>query len=161
VRCTSVVILAILLPTLRRDAAFIHAFALGDWGRMSPFFTTQTLSLLIKLPTMKHLLYLLLPLLPALAPAQNKPPFEYSELPDDPYHHIPRAGRATSAPYRLEGSGFTIRQVNVDDAGQNILGDAANEPSLVIDPTNPKRMAIGWRQFGHHFQQLPASRPGL
>lgn len=96
---------------------------------------------------MKHLLYLLLPLLPALAPAQNKPPFEYSELPDDPYHHIPRAGRATSAPYRLEGSGFTIRQVNVDDAGQNILGDAANEPSLVIDPTNPKRMAIGWRQF--------------
>ena len=29
----------------------------------------------------------------------------------------------------------------------NIVGDAANEPSLVIDPTNPLRMAIGWRQF--------------
>jgi hypothetical protein len=38
-------------------------------------------------------------------------------------------------------------QVNVDAAGQNIPGDAANEPSICIDPTNPLRMAIGWRQF--------------
>jgi hypothetical protein len=38
-------------------------------------------------------------------------------------------------------------QVNVNAAGQNIAGDAANEPSLCIDPTNPSRMAIGWRQF--------------
>ena len=39
------------------------------------------------------------------------------------------------------------RQVNVNSAGQNTLGDAANEPSLCIDPTDPSRMAIGWRQF--------------
>ncbi|MBU6399699.1 MAG: glycoside hydrolase [Verrucomicrobia bacterium] len=38
-------------------------------------------------------------------------------------------------------------QVNVDARGQNIVGDAANEPSLCVDPTNPDRMAIGWRQF--------------
>jgi hypothetical protein len=38
-------------------------------------------------------------------------------------------------------------QVNVDAAGHNIVGDAANEPTLCIDPTNPNRMAIGWRQF--------------
>jgi len=38
-------------------------------------------------------------------------------------------------------------QVNVNAAGQNIAGDAANEPSLCIDPTNPNRIAIGWRQF--------------
>jgi hypothetical protein len=38
-------------------------------------------------------------------------------------------------------------QVNVNAAGQNIAGDAANEPSMCIDPTNPNRMAIGWRQF--------------
>jgi hypothetical protein len=38
-------------------------------------------------------------------------------------------------------------QVNVNAAGQNIAGDAANEPSMCIDPTNPNRMAVGWRQF--------------
>ena len=86
-------------------------------------------------------------LLPIFALAQKNPPFNYSEQPDDPYIHVPRAGRATSPPYRLNGTAFSIRQVNVDDAGQNILGDAANEPSLVIDPLNPGRMAVGWRQF--------------
>lgn len=39
------------------------------------------------------------------------------------------------------------RQVNVNAAGQNIPGDAANEPSLCLDPTNPDKIAIGWRQF--------------
>jgi len=38
-------------------------------------------------------------------------------------------------------------QVNVNGAGQNIVGDAANEPSMCLDPTNPDRMAVGWRQF--------------
>jgi len=38
-------------------------------------------------------------------------------------------------------------QVNVNVAGQNIPGDAANEPSMCIDPTNPNLMAVGWRQF--------------
>jgi len=38
-------------------------------------------------------------------------------------------------------------QVNVNGSGQNIPGDAANEPSLCLDPNNPNRIAIGWRQF--------------
>jgi hypothetical protein len=42
---------------------------------------------------------------------------------------------------------FTSYQVNVDANGQNITGDAANEPSIAVDPTNGNRMAIGWRQF--------------
>jgi hypothetical protein len=42
---------------------------------------------------------------------------------------------------------FTSFQVNVDANGNNILGDAANEPSITVDPTNHNRMAIGWRQF--------------
>jgi hypothetical protein len=42
---------------------------------------------------------------------------------------------------------FTSFQVNVDADGNNILGDAANEPSITVDPTNHDRMAIGWRQF--------------
>jgi hypothetical protein len=41
----------------------------------------------------------------------------------------------------------TSYQVNVNATGQNIAGDAANEPSMCIDPTNPNRMAVGWRQF--------------
>lgn len=41
----------------------------------------------------------------------------------------------------------TSYQVNVDSAGNNIPGDAANEPSLCIDPINPQRIAVGWRQF--------------
>ena len=48
------------------------------------------------------------------------------------------------------------RQVNVTASGQNISGDAANEPSMCIDPTNPNRMAVGWRQFdsvGSNFRQ--------
>jgi len=57
--------------------------------------------------------------------------------------------------YRLESSprmvsphgAFTSYQVNVDADGNNIVGDAANEPSITQDPNNPARMAIGWRQF--------------
>ena len=42
---------------------------------------------------------------------------------------------------------FTSYQVNVNSSGQNIVGDAANEPSICVDRTNLMRMAIGWRQF--------------
>lgn len=40
-----------------------------------------------------------------------------------------------------------ITQVNVNAAQQNIVGDAANEPSLAHDPRFPSRIAVGWRQF--------------
>src|SRR4051794_20759660 len=42
---------------------------------------------------------------------------------------------------------FTSQQVNVNFQGMNITGDAANEPSICVDPTNRSKMAIGWRQF--------------
>lgn len=38
-------------------------------------------------------------------------------------------------------------QVNVDSLGNDIPGDAANEPSIAVNPYNPNQMAIGWRQF--------------
>jgi hypothetical protein len=38
-------------------------------------------------------------------------------------------------------------QVNVDDTGVNIVGDAANEPTLAVDPTAPNRIVVAWRQF--------------
>jgi hypothetical protein len=55
--------------------------------------------------------------------------------------------RRTSPGYRLDGSLFFTVQANVDENGNNIEGDAANEPSMAIDPVNPDRMVIGWRQF--------------
>jgi hypothetical protein len=42
---------------------------------------------------------------------------------------------------------FASFQVNVDAGGANIPGDAANEPSIAVDPTHPNNIAIGWRQF--------------
>jgi hypothetical protein len=32
--------------------------------------------------------------------------------------------------------------VNVDAGGHNIVGDAANEPSIAVDPTNSSKMAM-------------------
>jgi len=46
-----------------------------------------------------------------------------------------------------ERDGFVSVQVNVDAEGNNILGDAANEPSIATDPTAPSTFVIGWRQF--------------
>ena len=42
---------------------------------------------------------------------------------------------------------FISYQVNVNSNGQNITGDAANEPSIAVDPTDRNKMVIGWRQF--------------
>jgi hypothetical protein len=57
--------------------------------------------------------------------------------------------------YRLETSPrmisqfgpFTSFQANVDAQGNNIVGDAANEPSITVDATNLNKVTIGWRQF--------------
>ncbi len=53
----------------------------------------------------------------------------------------------TSAPASAALPGFFATQVNVDGAGQNMIFDAANEPSIAVDPTAPNRIVIGWRQF--------------
>jgi hypothetical protein len=42
---------------------------------------------------------------------------------------------------------FVSYQANVDANGNNIVGDAANECSIAVDPTNRNKMVIGWRQF--------------
>jgi hypothetical protein len=45
-------------------------------------------------------------------------------------------------------------QVNVNEFGENILNDAANEPSIAVDPTAPNRMVIGWRQFDNIYSNF-------
>ncbi|MBX3358380.1 MAG: hypothetical protein KF745_08125 [Phycisphaeraceae bacterium] len=49
----------------------------------------------------------------------------------------------------LRGPGPSVRihQVNVTSLGLNTVGDAANEPTIAVDPTAPNRVVIGWRQF--------------
>ena len=82
---------------------------------------------------------------PAIPPADSP---AYAERPTDP--PAPVAERRTSPPLprsMLTRGGYESVQVNVDALGNNILDDAANEPSIAIDPTNPNRIAIGWRQF--------------
>lgn len=69
------------------------------------------------------------------------------EIPTDSYEPIDKRNQKTSEAYQFRSSQIYTTQVNINEEGMNILGDAANEPSIAIDPTNPDRMLIGWRQF--------------
>jgi hypothetical protein len=90
-------------------------------------------------------------LLPYLAYAQ----IESYEKQDDPY--LPNAynNQKLSPAYRYDGRSHSrggnteifTRQVNVSPDQQNILGDAANETSIAINPLNENEIVIGWRQF--------------
>lgn len=78
----------------------------------------------------------------------NSKAYMHHEIIDDPYIANSNQGAKTSAAYRSKsGSLFFTTQVNINDEGNNILGDAGNEPSIAVDPTNPNRIVIGWRQF--------------
>jgi probable HAF family extracellular repeat protein len=68
------------------------------------------------------------------------------ERPDMPYRAPPGPTRVAPPP-RFDPRDNFQTQVNVNPGGMNILGDAANEPSIAVDPTAPNRIAIGWRQF--------------
>ena len=72
---------------------------------------------------------------------------QYREVPDDPYVAVSRASMPKSPAYTTRNAMIFTNQVNIDADGNNIVGDAANEPSIAVDPTNPDRIVIGWRQF--------------
>jgi hypothetical protein len=80
-----------------------------------------------------------------LAPVRKLPlnePLEKYDMPPAP----PR--KMETSPRMISRLGvFTSFQVNVDANGNNILGDAANEPSISVDPTDGNKMMIAWRQF--------------
>src|SRR4029077_16999935 len=60
----------------------------------------------------------------------------------------PRVYRLETSPRMISQYGpFVSYQVNVDAQGNNVVGDAANEPSISVDPTDGNKVAIGWRQF--------------
>jgi hypothetical protein len=88
------------------------------------------------------------PLTPSWADEMGRDPaLVHNEVPDDPYIASPRSGHPKSPAMRFTRDSFFASQVNVDALGQNIVGDAANEPSIAVDPTDPSKMVIGWRQF--------------
>lgn len=99
-------------------------------------------------------------ILPGQSVSDLPPRAVHLERPDDAYAPPPARPKSqlpsVSGPHVVQFGRFRSVQVNVDGAGQNIPGDAANEPSLAIDPTNPNRIAVGWRQFnsvGSNFRQ--------
>src|SRR5437899_790640 len=80
-----------------------------------------------------------------ITPTRQLPRTEPLEKYDNPPAYIFRI--ETSPRMISQYDTFTSYQANVDSNGNNILGDAANEPSISVDPTNPNKMAIAWRQF--------------
>jgi len=62
----------------------------------------------------------------------------------------------TAAKMTVGDGSFISQQVNLNSQGQDVLNDAANEPSIAVNPLNPKQIVIGWRQFdniGSDFRQ--------
>ena len=90
--------------------------------------------------------------LPAAASEDILPAGAWQPIPTEP---LEKYDMPPAYIYRLEigprmisqYATFISYQVNVDQNGNNIVGDAANEPSITVDPTNSSRMTIGWRQF--------------
>jgi hypothetical protein len=101
-----------------------------------------------KLATINYLLSAIWLLSLATASGQTPLAARFSE-PLEKYNMPPAyIYRLETGPRMISRFGlFTSFQANVDASGNNILGDAANEPSITVDPTNHTRMAIGWRQF--------------
>jgi hypothetical protein len=98
-------------------------------------------SFLICLPLLCALTSASAQLAPTWKPREKEPLEKY----DMPPMYI---FRLETSPRMISQFGvFTSYQVNVDANGQNIVGDAANECTISVDPTNTSKMAIGWRQF--------------
>ena len=84
-----------------------------------------------------------------ITPSNRNAQIVYREVPDDPWMPRPTApppGAIAHAGPWVRGPYVSV-QVNVDEFGRNVVGDAANEPSIAIDPRNLSRIVIGWRQF--------------
>jgi hypothetical protein len=76
-------------------------------------------------------------------PGRFPEPLEKSEM-----KPAPRVYRLETSPRMISQYGsFISYQVNVDANGNNIVGDAANEPSISVNPMDGSKVAVGWRQF--------------
>ncbi|HEX3628796.1 MAG TPA: sialidase family protein, partial [Verrucomicrobiae bacterium] len=84
-----------------------------------------------------------------VASSQSLAPKPLPKEPLERYDNPPPVAPATAISSALisQFGSYTSYQVNVAPNGNNIAGDAANEPSICVDPTNRNKMSIGWRQF--------------
>src|SRR5438034_4842687 len=82
-----------------------------------------------------------------LAPTHKVPRNEPLEKYDNP--PAPPRKMETSPRMISQFGVFTSYQANVDQNGQNIVGDAANECAISVDPTDGNKMTIAWRQFNN------------
>ena len=80
-----------------------------------------------------------------LAPTQRVP----RDVPMETYDNPPAAPRVIETSSRMisQFASFTSFQVNVNASGQNIVGDAANECSISVNPLDGSKKTIAWRQF--------------
>ena len=74
-------------------------------------------------------------------------PRQGHEFVDDPHVTVAETDRRTGPARQWVRENHVSVQVNTDAAGSNIIGDAANEPSIAVHPSDRLRLAIGWRQF--------------
>jgi len=84
--------------------------------------------------------------------SQTLPPKSLPKGPLEKYDNAPAPFApitVTSPAVTSQFGPYTSYQVNVDASGNNTVGDAANEPSICVHPTNRNKMSIGWRQFDH------------
>src|SRR6266576_2612296 len=103
--------------------------------------STVSLTLLICLALLSALTAASAQLAPTRKAPRNEPLEKYDNPPAPPR-------KMETSPRMISPFGLFISyQVNVDQNGQNIVGDAANECSISVDPTNGNKMAIAWRQF--------------
>src|SRR6516162_4512922 len=101
----------------------------------------------------RQLLVICILALASLVPVSGQTLSRIRRLPSD--EPLEKYNMPPAAPRKIETSPrmvspfgvFTSFQVNVDAGGNNILGDAGNEPSISVDPTDGNKMMIGWRQF--------------
>src|SRR5438132_707313 len=80
-----------------------------------------------------------------IAPTYKAPRNEPLEKYDNP--PAPPRKMETSPRMISQFGVFTSYQANVNAMGQNIIGDAANECVIAVDPTDGNKITIVWRQF--------------
>ncbi len=86
------------------------------------------------------------------------PPEEWVPAPAVAESSLPRV---TSLGAVITLGPFTSVQVNTDALGDNIINDAANEPSIAVSPVNPDQIVIAWRQFDTIFDPNAFRQAGI